>query len=259
MTNLLFSSRPSTKDEIESLSKELKQFSANQEYLSVLLDYELYCVLVYSKSEVGIKIHNYKMFETELCRLVKDMDFCNLSKVFAYVLTNNFKIPLEKDFCGKEFRIKWESRYSDDHEKFTALLKDYSEYKDSRETYENELLINSDASLSLKKEDNEYIAVWHLDKYEEKKLTPEEKKVDLWVEDFEVLRPEEDTGKCCFCGSIFDGRGNSTWPIYYEQDGETYRCCDKCNEEYVVAARKDKTLIMKFREKFGISYERYEK
>lgn len=69
---------------------------------------------------------------------------------------------------------------------------------------------------------------------------------------------KEEAGKCCFCGSVFGGRGNSTWPIYYEMDGETHRCCDKCNEEFVVAARKDRVLIMKFREKFGISYERYE-
>lgn len=67
----------------------------------------------------------------------------------------------------------------------------------------------------------------------------------------------ETKAKCCFCDAVFDGMGNSTRPIYYERDGETHRCCDKCNEEYVVAARKDRTLIMKFREKFGISYERY--
>lgn len=92
----------------------------------------------------------------------------------------------------------------------------------------------------------------------ELKETPEEKKGDLCVEDFDVLGPEEDTGKCCFCGAFFEGRGNSIWPIYWEMDGEKNRCCDKCNEEFVVAARKDRTLIMKFREKFGISYERYE-
>lgn len=90
------------------------------------------------------------------------------------------------------------------------------------------------------------------------KETPEDKKGDFWLEDLDVLTPEEDTGKCCFCGAVYDGRGNSTWPIYYEQDGEKNRCCEKCNEKVVVAARADRTQIMKFRKKFGISYERYE-
>lgn len=63
------------------------------------------------------------------------------------------------------------------------------------------------------------------------------------------------TTKCCFCGSVFDGNGNSTWPIYYEEDGESNRCCSECNSKYVVAARKDRTLIMKIRKQFGISYE----
>lgn len=67
----------------------------------------------------------------------------------------------------------------------------------------------------------------------------------------------ETKAKCCFCDAVFDGMGNSTRPIYYEQDGETHRCCDKCNEEYVVAARKDRALIMQIRDKFEISYERY--
>lgn len=57
---------------------------------------------------------------------------------------------------------------------------------------------------------------------------------------------------CCFCGKVFDGIGNSTWPIYYEADGETNRCCDKCNEEIVCETRKDWTLIMKFRKQFNI-------
>lgn len=92
----------------------------------------------------------------------------------------------------------------------------------------------------------------------ELKETPEDKKGDFWLEDFDVLTPEEDTGKCCFCGAVFNGRGNSTWPIYFEQDGEKNRCCENCNEEYVGAARKDKALIMQFREKFGICYARYE-
>ena len=62
---------------------------------------------------------------------------------------------------------------------------------------------------------------------------------------------------CCFCNTVFDGDGNSTWPIYYKEDGETHRCCDDCNEKYVIAARSDRTLIMKFRKQFGIDYTEY--
>ena len=54
------------------------------------------------------------------------------------------------------------------------------------------------------------------------------------------------------------GFGNSTKPIYYKEDGEQYRCCDECNEKYVITARKDKSLIMTFRKQFGIDYTEYD-
>ena len=37
---------------------------------------------------------------------------------------------------------------------------------------------------------------------------------------------ENKHGTCCFCKKDFNGLGNSTWPIYYKEDGETHRCCD---------------------------------
>ena len=78
------------------------------------------------------------------------------------------------------------------------------------------------------------------------------------IKDFDILRPDEGKNCCCFCNTVFDGDGNSTWPIYYKQDAEHYRCCDECNEKYVIAARKDRTLIMKFRTEFGIDYTEYD-
>ena len=80
---------------------------------------------------------------------------------------------------------------------------------------------------------------------------------DCDVKDFDILRPDEGKNFCCFCNSVFDGDGNSTWPIYYKEAGETHRCCDECNEKYVIAARKDKSLIMPFRKQFGIDYAEY--
>ena len=72
-----------------------------------------------------------------------------------------------------------------------------------------------------------------------------------------ILKPSAMRRTCCFCCSVFKGYGNSTWPIYYEKDGETHRCCDECNEKYVGAARSDRALIMQLREKFGIDYTEY--
>lgn len=62
---------------------------------------------------------------------------------------------------------------------------------------------------------------------------------------------------CCFCKKEMGYRvGNSTWPIYMDgKDGNGYRCCDECNSKYVIEARRDKTKIMKIRNKFGIEYE----
>lgn len=65
---------------------------------------------------------------------------------------------------------------------------------------------------------------------------------------------------CCFCGEEFKGFGNSTWPIYpdaihCEKDkpnGEQMRCCDKCNQKYVITARVNPQAIMMIRNLFGI-------
>lgn len=82
--------------------------------------------------------------------------------------------------------------------------------------------------------------------------------VDYDLTSLEILHPDEGKNFCCFCDSVFDGEGNSTFPIYYKVDCEKYRCCDECNEKYVVAARKDRKLIMQFRKKFGVDYTEYE-
>lgn len=81
---------------------------------------------------------------------------------------------------------------------------------------------------------------------------------DCNVKDFDILRPDEGKNFCCFCNTVFDGDGNSTWPIYYKEDGETHRCCDDCNKTIVGKAREDRALIMKFRKQFGIDYTEYE-
>ena len=82
--------------------------------------------------------------------------------------------------------------------------------------------------------------------------------VDYDLTSFEILPPDEGKNFCCFCDSVFDGDGNSTFPIYYKVDCEKHRCCDECNEKYVIAARKDHSLIMQFRNQFGVDYTEYE-
>ena len=82
--------------------------------------------------------------------------------------------------------------------------------------------------------------------------------VDYDLTSLEILHPDEGKNFCCFCDSVFDGDGNSTFPIYYTVDCEKHRCCDECNDNYVIPARKDHSLIMQFRKKFGVDYTEYE-
>ena len=82
--------------------------------------------------------------------------------------------------------------------------------------------------------------------------------VDYDLTSLEILHPDEGKNFCCFCDSVFDGDGNSTFPIYYKVDCEKHRCCDECNEKYVIPARKDRSLIMQFRKQFGVDYTEYE-
>ena len=82
--------------------------------------------------------------------------------------------------------------------------------------------------------------------------------VDYDLTSLEILHPDDGKNFCCFCDSVFDGDGNSTFPIYYKVDCEKHRCCDECNEKYVIPARKDRKLIMQFRKQFGVDYTEYE-
>ncbi len=59
---------------------------------------------------------------------------------------------------------------------------------------------------------------------------------------------------CCFCGTDLKDFGNSTWPIYIDADGEKNRCCNECNQKYVIEARRNPIIIMSIREKFNIKY-----
>lgn len=37
---------------------------------------------------------------------------------------------------------------------------------------------------------------------------------------------------CCICGKVFEGWGNNPYPM-----AEEGRCCDECNDTYVIPAR----------------------
>ncbi len=94
--------------------------------------------------------------------------------------------------------------------------------------------------------------------WKEIKLEPENLCASYRLFSLKVIKCRPPINQCCFCKAIMKDDGNSTWPIYYKRDAEYYRCCDECNEKYVIAARKDRTLIMQFRNRFGIDYTEYQ-
>ena len=77
------------------------------------------------------------------------------------------------------------------------------------------------------------------------------------LDSFKVIKCRPPVYKCCFCGSIMNDIGNSTWPVYYNSDAEKYRCCNECNSIFIIPSREDPSLIMEFRERFGIDYTEY--
>lgn len=94
--------------------------------------------------------------------------------------------------------------------------------------------------------------------WKEIRLEPEDLNAAYPLYSLKVIKRRPALNSCCFCKKIFNDEGNSTWPIYYKDDAETYRCCDECNEKYVVAARKERRLIMQFRKQFGVDYTEYQ-
>lgn len=94
--------------------------------------------------------------------------------------------------------------------------------------------------------------------WKEIRLEPENLVAAYPLYSLKIIKLRPALNSCCFCKALFDGDGNSTWPIYYKDDAETYRCCDECNDKYVIAARKDRRLIMQFRRQFGIDYTEYQ-
>lgn len=94
--------------------------------------------------------------------------------------------------------------------------------------------------------------------WKEIRLEPENLDAAYPLYSLKVIKRRPASNSCCFCKKIFNGEGNSTWPIYYKEDSEYYRCCDACNEKFVIAARKDRSKIMQFRKQFGIDYAEYQ-
>ena len=40
--------------------------------------------------------------------------------------------------------------------------------------------------------------------------------------------------KCCICKKLFEGFGNNPWPFGEKEED---RCCDQCNDIFVITAR----------------------
>lgn len=94
--------------------------------------------------------------------------------------------------------------------------------------------------------------------WKEIRLEPEDLNAAYPLYSLKVIKRRPALNSCCFCKKIFNDEGNSTWPIYYKEDSEYYRCCDACNEKFVIAARNNRTKIMQFRKQFGIDYTEYQ-
>ena len=43
--------------------------------------------------------------------------------------------------------------------------------------------------------------------------------------------------KCCICGVEFEGYGNNPYPVGRDVYSDEDRCCDDCNETFVIPAR----------------------
>ena len=94
--------------------------------------------------------------------------------------------------------------------------------------------------------------------WKEIRLEPEDLTAAYPLYLLKIIKRRPALNSCYFCKKIFNDKGNSTWPIFHKEDSEYYRCCDACNEKFVIAARKDRTKIMQFRKQFGINYAEYQ-
>ena len=54
-------------------------------------------------------------------------------------------------------------------------------------------------------------------------------------------RSFEKSYRCCFCGREFKGHGNNPAPL----KPAVYECCDRCNQEKVIPARRKKERAVK--------------
>lgn len=50
--------------------------------------------------------------------------------------------------------------------------------------------------------------------------------------------------KCCICGCEISNWGNNPYPLCLEEDNNA-RCCDECNDAYVINARIMATRLVK--------------
>lgn len=48
--------------------------------------------------------------------------------------------------------------------------------------------------------------------------------------------------KCCICGKEDFGWGNNPWPVVKDEDA---RCCDSCNNMYVIPTRLGEIIVVK--------------
>lgn len=56
------------------------------------------------------------------------------------------------------------------------------------------------------------------------------------------------TGKCCICGNTYTYYGNNPWPVKNKDGkdfGENNRCCDNCDNLYVIPARIQRIINKK--------------
>ena len=63
---------------------------------------------------------------------------------------------------------------------------------------------------------------------------------------FIYQRMENKKMKCCICGKSFYGNGNNAYPLIRSRAN---KCCNECNNDYIIPLRMIEILAKKEREK----------
>lgn len=64
-----------------------------------------------------------------------------------------------------------------------------------------------------------------------------------------IKRMEKMKMKCCICGKSFYGNGNNAYPLMKNREN---KCCNECNNDYIIPLRMIEILAKKERNKTDV-------